>query len=104
MNKLGFRSFLAAALLLLPLLLARAQTNSAPDFKEVYDLLRAHLSGVTEAELNRAAVKGLTSALGPKVSLVPNSSAATDHSESALVTRSNLFDGKVAYVRIARVD
>src|SRR5438552_1597234 len=104
MKKLGFRSLFVAALILLLGQPARSQTNSGPDFKEVYDLVRAHLSGISEAELNRAAVKGLALALAPKVSLVPKSGSADGHTDGALVTRSNLFDGKVAYVRIDRVE
>src|SRR5438876_3719297 len=104
MKKLGFGSLLTAALFLSLLQTAHPQTNAAPDFKEVYDLVRTHLPGLSEAELNRAAVKGLTSALAPKVSLVPKGAGSTTQSESALVTRSNLFDGKVAYVRIGRVE
>jgi C-terminal processing protease CtpA/Prc len=103
MKRPGFGSFLAAALCLSFAQLALAQTNSAPDFKEVYDLVRSHLPGVTEAELNRAAVKGLTSALAPRVSLVSKAASSTE-SQKALVTKSNLFDGKVAYVRVGRVD
>jgi hypothetical protein len=32
----------------------RAATNAAPDFKEVYDLIRAHVAGAGDTELNRA--------------------------------------------------
>ena len=81
-----------------------AETNDLPHFQELFRLLRANLPEASDEELNRAAVKGLTSALAPKVSLVPKGAGSTTQSESALVTRSNLFDGKVAYVRIGRVE
>jgi len=42
--------------------------EEAPDFKEVFELVKSHVSGLSEEELNRAAVQGLLSALGPKVS------------------------------------
>ena len=45
-------------------------TNPAPDFKEVYDLLRTNLTGATDENLNRAAVQGLVSQFPGKVSLV----------------------------------
>ena len=51
---------------------AKAEADGAPDFKEVYESIRAHVAGLSEAELNRAAVQGLVSALGPKVTLVTN--------------------------------
>ncbi|HYG33925.1 MAG TPA: S41 family peptidase, partial [Clostridia bacterium] len=77
---------------------------SAPDFKEVYDLVRTHLAGVNETELNRTAVEALVSALSPKVSLVGgNSGAAVTNAETSLVTKSNLFDGPIGYVRIGKV-
>jgi len=37
---------------------AFADSNSPP-FQELYNLLRTNLSGVSEADLNRAAVQGL---------------------------------------------
>ena len=65
----------------------RAQTKAedaqAPDFKEVYDLIRAHLAGMSEAQLNRAAVGALVSGLAPRVSLVTNAAAASAAAEDA---------------------
>jgi C-terminal processing protease CtpA/Prc len=81
-----------------------AQTTNEPlDFKEVYDLVREHGGGITEADLNRAAVKGLMQELGPRVSLVTNKAAAS-RPTVAPVVKSNLFEGDIAYVRIARVE
>jgi C-terminal processing protease CtpA/Prc len=82
-------------------LIADTTTNETPDFKEVYDLIRQHVAGLSEAELNRAAVVGLVNALGAKVTLVTNETAESN-SESPMV-RSNLFDGDIAYLRIRRV-
>jgi peptidase S41-like protein len=77
-------------------------TNEGPDFKEVYELIRQHVAGLSEAELNRAAVQGLVNALGPKVMLVTNETADASSAESPMV-RSNLFEGDIAYLRIKRV-
>jgi hypothetical protein len=74
-----------------------------PDFKEVYDSLRAHLAGVSEAELNRAAVEGLIAALGSKVSLVTNGTTQQGRGEEPLVSKSDLMDGQIAYVRVEKV-
>src|SRR6266705_80324 len=76
--------------------------NGTPEFKEVYDLVREHAGGITQQELDRAAVKGLLSALSPRVSLVTNASQSTEAALPAVV-RSNLFDGEIAYVRIGQV-
>jgi len=77
-------------------------TNEAPDFKEVYDLIRQHVAGLSEAELNRAAVQGLVNALGTKVMLLTNDATDSSGAESPMV-RSNLFEGDIAYLRIKRV-
>jgi hypothetical protein len=101
--------------LLLPVLLVlavgqaglRAQTKAedaqAPDFKEVYDLVRAHLSGMSEGQLNRAAVSALVSGLAPRVSLVTNAAATRAAGETPLVIKSSVFDGDILYVRVGRV-
>jgi len=82
----------------------RAQTTNEPlDFKEVYDIVREHGGGITEADLNRAAVKGLMQELGPRVSLVTNGPAESRPTVPPVV-KSNLFEGEIAYVRIARVE
>lgn len=81
--------------------LRAATTNAAPDFQEVFDLIRQHAAGVSADELNRAAVQGLLAALGPKVSLGTNNAPATD---TNLVAEVILFEGDIAYLRITRVD
>lgn len=79
--------------------------DGAPEYTEVYRLIKAHALGVTDAELNRAAVQGLLTALGPKVSLLTNSPAAGTNASAAtpLVTQASLFEGQIAYLRVARV-
>ena len=82
MIRIGIRSFLTVWLVLAgaqPGLLwaqAKAEEAAGPDFKEVYDLVRAHLAGMSEAQLNQAAVRALVNGLGPRVSLVTNGAAA----------------------------
>ena len=95
-----------AALALLPgsLLSSAESTNQAPDFKEVYELLRAHLKGISETELNRAAVQGLVSGLRPKVSLVTNHPSGAAAADGPLVSKSSLFGGGILYLRVARVE
>lgn len=72
------------------------------DFSEVYNLIRAHISGVSPSELDRAALRGLVSALAPKVSLVENDSESA--SDSKLVTKATTLEGDIAYVRVRRVE
>jgi hypothetical protein len=109
MIRIGIRSFLTVWLVLVGaqpgLLLGQAMAEEAagPDFKEVYDLVRAHLAGISEAQLNQAAVQAMVSGLGPRVSLVTNAGAAHARAEAPLVSMPSVFDGEIGYVRIERV-
>ena len=82
---------------------AKAEEAQGPDFKEVYDLIRAHLAGMSEGQLNQAAVSALVSGLAPRVSLVTNAAAASAPGETPLVVKSSVFDGDILYVRVGRV-
>jgi hypothetical protein len=84
---------------------AQTNTNAAarPEFQEVYDLVRAHLSGINDQQLNETAVEALVKALGPRVSLVTNATAAANQAQAPLVRKSNVFDGEIAYLRVKRV-
>jgi C-terminal processing protease CtpA/Prc len=81
---------------------AHADTRPAPDFNEVYDLVRQHLAGSSPAELNNAALQGLLTTLGPKVSLVDTEDRETNQ-QPVLVSKTSLFDGPIGYIRIHRV-
>src|SRR5437879_6247885 len=81
-----------------------ADNNETPDFQQVYNLIREHASGVSEAELNRAAVKGLVSQLAPRVTLVTNDSSSTSSDAAGLVLKSNVYEGPIGYLRIGNVD
>lgn len=80
-----------------------ASTNAAPDFQEVYELLRSHLTGVSEAELNRATVEGLLTNLRGKVSLLAADGSSGEKATGPLVTRTMLLEGDAAYLRVGRV-
>lgn len=102
MTRFGLNSITTGLLVLFAIALGvRAATNQAADFKEVYELLRTHLAGANERELNQAAVQGLVSQLYPRVSIVTNDPKVD--SESPLVSQSNLFDGAIGCIRISRV-
>lgn len=91
--------------LMLPQMILRAETKrEAPDFKEVYDLVRAHLGGMSDDELNRKAARGLVTALSPLVSLVSNGNGTSAASEGPTLLQTNIFDGDIAYLRVGRVD
>ncbi len=79
-------------------------TSPAPDFKEVYDLLRTNLTGATDDNLNRAAIEGLLSRFPGKVSLVGGAAdgSAIPQDGSAL-SKSAIIENNVAYLRVGHV-
>src|ERR1035441_2441309 len=79
-------------------------TNSAPDFKEVYDLLRTNLTGATDDNLNRAAIEGLLSRFHGKVSLVGGAAdGSTIPQGGTALGKSAILENDVVYLRIGRV-
>jgi hypothetical protein len=103
--RFGIKTLIAGLLVFLALGSASwaEGTNETPEFKEVYDLIRAHLPGISDADLNQMAVKGLVSELAPRVSLAGDGQTATTPLEIPLVRHSALLDKSIAYVRIGRV-
>jgi hypothetical protein len=75
-------------------------TSPAPEFREVYDLLRKHLGGVSEADFNSNAVRGLVSAFAPRASLGKGPSG--EESSAQFIARVENFDG-LACFRVSRV-
>ena len=90
----------AASWLLAGSLLAESTTNSAPEFKEVYDLLRAHLPGATDASLNQAAVTGLLSQFNGRAALIGAPMAATTNE---VADKSMILDHAVIYLHVSRL-
>jgi hypothetical protein len=74
-----------------------------PDFKEVYDLLRSNLGGVSEAELNQAAVEGLLAKLDSRAWLIDPSKTSAAETNVAPISSSAIFDENYGYVRIAQI-
>jgi hypothetical protein len=77
--------------------------TSAPDFQEVYNLVRSHLAGMSESNLNQAAVQGLVASLSPRVSIINPAAAAGSATNKALVSKSSCMEEDIAYVRIGQV-
>jgi len=75
-------------------------TNELPHFQEVFRLLRANLSDVSEEDLNRAAVKGLLSEFYPRVVLAAN--LASTPAETTLVSKIAAYDQGYGYLRVTR--
>src|SRR5262245_8464888 len=102
MTRSGILAFLTAFFVIVAQIAAfsadiKAEGQSSADFKEVYDTLRAHLSGVSEAELNRAAVEGLVTSLGSKVKLLTNGAAQDGTNSSLLISGASVLESNIAY-------
>jgi hypothetical protein len=80
-----------------------AATNGAPDFNEVRDLLRSHLPGMTDAELNQAAVEGLVKCLRGRVVLLAEDVKSVPGTNASLLARSTVLEEGVIYLRAGRV-
>jgi hypothetical protein len=83
--------------------LGPARTGEPPRLDEVLEVVRTHLAGGTEAELNAAAVNGLLEQLRPRVFLVTNTPPDPAAEPPVLLARTNLFDGAIASLRVGRV-
>jgi C-terminal processing protease CtpA/Prc len=77
-------------------------TNSFPQFDEVFRLLRANSGGISDAELNRAAVKGLLDELPSRVVLVTNSTDAA--SSSNLLSKVSVLEKSFGYFRAGTIE
>ena len=105
MTRLTFKLFAAVLMMLIGVapVTRSAATNDSPDFKEVYDLVHSHLSGMTDAELNRAAVQGLFSRLRGKVSLVGDGTSEP-RAGATMVGKATVVETDVAYLQVSRVE
>ncbi len=74
-----------------------------PDFKEVYDLIRAHVAGLSQPQLDLAAVQALVAALAPKVTLVGDDNEMNATSNTPPLGKTSVYDGEIACLRVGRV-
>lgn len=80
-----------------------APTVPPPRFNEVYRLLSTNLDGVSEEQLDRAAVRGLIDQLGPSVRLdVPGEENGGANTSGIADVR--VFDNSFAYFRLGGID
>lgn len=92
----------AAALAIVALVTFQGQaedTAESPAFREIYEVVRTNLSGLTEAELNQAAVDGLLAKLRGRVVLVGEAG-----STNPAVAGFSIFERNLAVARIGQFD
>lgn len=80
-----------------------AEADAPVNFQEIYNLIRANLTGVSAADLDHAALQGLLKQFQSQVNLVPKTSGQ-GIAETELLNRTNVFEEAYAYLRVARVE
>jgi len=83
--------------------LRAAEATAAPDFQQVYDLLRANLAGMSDAELNSAAVKGLLTRLHGRASIVGGPAETTGSQGGTELVKAAVLESNLAYLRVGQV-
>ena len=82
-----------------------AQAGAPPKFDEVYQLIRSNLDGVSQADLDHAALKGLLGQLQGQVMLVEGASNGAPSAPTAdSLGKAVIYDGSCAYFRIISVE
>jgi len=77
-----------------------AGAENPPDFDEVRGLVREHLAGTSDSDLNRASVEGLLNSLRGKVRLVGTDAPTPTN---AAITKVTIIDDHIACLRIGHV-
>lgn len=82
-----------------------APVKEAPKFDVIYDLVRSNLTGVSEAELNRAATDGFIHELKGRVILTGEKKSTGKKSTSAtgLLGKPAIYENSFSYLRVLRV-
>jgi hypothetical protein len=82
-----------------------AETRAAepPRFQEVYEFIRTNAAGLSQAELNSAAVQGLLAKLNTRAWLVDGAEPAAQDTNTVGVSATAIFDDSYGYIRISRV-
>ncbi len=79
-----------------------APVKDAPKFDVIYNLVRSNLTGVSEAELNRAATEGFLGQLKGRV-LLSGSKKTSDKGAPDLIGKPTVYENAFSYVRVLRV-
>ena len=96
--------FLFSALLGLGLGGSTSWSAQAPNPTEVFELLRTNLPGITDAQLQVAAVEGLVKELAPRVWLAGAGRTDRDATDAGpALLKSEVLPGPALYLRLGRV-
>ncbi len=108
LNLIQVRAFAVAAVAAVAVMtvaVAPARAEEAAGFQEVFSLIRSNLVGVSEAELDRAAVQGLLQQLQGRVVLLTNGTTGGGAKvPESFLGRTNVLEDAFGYVRVDRVE
>ena len=82
---------------------AAEETNQPPKLDEVLQVIKGNLAGITEPDLNQAAVRGLLTQFPGQVILLTTGGEAPAEIPAAALTQTNVFDGCCGYLRVGSV-
>lgn len=88
-------------------ILARTAGATEPartDFQQAYELIKAHLPGISEKQLEQAAYDGLIKQLAPKVSIVVSNAPEMATSSGPRALRASVLADDLAYLRLTKID
>ncbi|MEO7297083.1 MAG: S41 family peptidase [Verrucomicrobiota bacterium] len=102
MKRTGFSFLLAGLIIFLAIPRGLFAETELPKFEEIFQLLRTNVGGLTETELNRAAVQGLLQQLSSRVVLVTNSASTT--ADSNLLSKVSVLENSFAYFRVGKIE
>ena len=80
---------------------AQATSDNPADFDEVRTLIRAHLAGTSDLDLDRASVEGLLTTLRGKVRIVGGSASAQTNTPA--ITKVTVIEDRIAWLQIGQV-
>lgn len=96
-------ALLAGLLALLPDGNLRGATANPPQFREVFEIVRTNLGGLSPESVERAALKALLTELGGQVSIEDRAASTTASPTGPMVSKSAMFDGSYGYLRVSHI-
>jgi hypothetical protein len=104
LQRIGYAGLLIVALVVVYAESARGEIPKVPlKFEEVFSLVKSNLFAVGDADLNQVAIEGFLTQLQPRVLLVTSELLDQDRTNAVLLTKTNVYDGAFAYLRVVRV-
>lgn len=74
-----------------------------PPFREVFEIIRTNLGGLSPEAVERAALKALLTELGGQVTIEDRTTAPVAGATGPAVSKSAIFDGSYGYIRVSHI-